>query len=84
MNEEQRMEALQQAMAHLEATCATLPARCENHVGNALLNLSLGYLVDLHGQPGTATILARLVDALLADQMPSRPHDALDPVRLDG
>ncbi len=49
MNEEQKMEALQHAMAQLQATCAGLPVRCESHVGNALLKLSLGYLIDLHG-----------------------------------
>jgi hypothetical protein len=52
-------------------------------VGNALLNLSLGYLIDLHGQPGAATILARLVDALMSNQLPNRSDRALDAVRLD-
>ena len=84
MNEAQKMNALRHAMAQLEATCARLPVECTNHVGNALLNLSLGYLIDLYGQPGAATILARLVDALMSDQMPNRADCALDPVRLDG
>jgi len=52
-------------------------------VGNALLNLSLGYLIDLHGQPGAATILSRVVDALMSDQLPTRSDRALDAVRLD-
>jgi hypothetical protein len=84
VNDEQKMEALQHAMAQLQASCAKLPVRCESHVGNALLNLSLGYLIDLHGQPGAATILSRLVDALMSDQLPNRSDRALDAVRLDG
>ncbi len=53
-------------------------------MGNALLNLSLGYLIDLHGQPGTAMILSRVVDALMSDQLPNLSDRALDAVRLDG
>jgi len=84
MNEAQNMQALLHTLAELEATCSRLPARCRSHVGNAMLNLSLGYLIEVHGQPGTATILARVVDALLSNQLPIRDDRALDPVRLDG
>jgi hypothetical protein len=84
MNDEHKMQALQHAMRKLEVACARLPSRCEEHVGNALLNVSLGYLIDLHGQKGTASILARVVDALQVDQLPGRAERALDPVRLDG
>jgi len=83
MSDEQKLESLQHAMAQLQATCARLPVKCEKHVGNALLNLSLGYLIDLHGQPGAATILSRVVDALMSDQLPTRSDRALDAVRLD-
>lgn len=84
MNEAENMQALLHTIAELEATCARLPARCRSHVGNAMLNLGLGYLIEVHGEPGTATILARVVDALLSNQLPTRDDCALDPMRLDG
>ena len=73
MNDAANMQTLQRTMAELEATCAELPDHCRPHLGNAMLNLGLGYLIELHGQRGTASLLARVVDSLAAGDLPRQP-----------
>jgi hypothetical protein len=84
MTDSSRMQTLERTMAEFEATCAGLPDTCQPHIGNAMLNIGLGYLIELHGQRGTASLLARVVDALTTGEMPVSSARAIDPVRLDG
>jgi hypothetical protein len=84
MTDALRMQTLERTIAELEASCAELPAGCRPYLGNAMLNIGLGYLIELHGQRGTASLLARVVDSLSSGELPVQSERALDAVRLDG
>lgn len=83
MNEAQKMQLLKQTIRKIDATVMRLDAEHDPYIGNALLNLALGHLIEMHGQKTTAGMLARVVDTLAVEQMASRAEGALDAVRLD-
>ena len=81
--DERRFAALEDTMERLARTCRECPPDRREHLGNALLNLSLGYLLEQHGPAGTVGILARVADALATDALPDCPGRALDVLRVD-
>jgi len=83
MNETQKMQLLQQTIRKIDATVMRLDSAHEPYIGNALLNLALGHLIETHGQKTTAGMLARVVDTLAVEQMAGRAEGALDAGRLD-
>jgi hypothetical protein len=84
MSDAEHLPALRDVMAALEATCARLPETSRPYIGNAMLNLGLGYLIERHGQRGAASILIRVLGALSAEQLSQCEDRALDALRLDG
>jgi len=78
-----RIELLEETLVRVAAVFKTLPEPCQPHLGNALLNLALGRLVEEHGQMATAQLLARVQDSLSMNECPATSEAAIDCFRLD-
>jgi hypothetical protein len=66
------MQRIQSAMRDL------VPSAQQSYIGNALLNLAVGHLLRETGAQRTATILIRLVDAVVENDEPPPPEAAID------
>lgn len=68
---DETLQQLQQLMCIVDASLPTLPPQFDALLGNALLNLALMRLIAMHGQDGTANLLAASAEALWSDERTS-------------
>lgn len=69
---------LQAVMQRIRQSLQHIPEAQRVYVGNALLNLAVCRMLHDTGSQRTATILIRLVDAVLEHEQPPPPEAAID------
>lgn len=69
---------LQTVMQRIRASLNYIPESQRMYVGNALLNLAVCRMLHETGNQRTATVLIRLVDAVLEHEQPPPPEAPVD------
>jgi hypothetical protein len=76
--EDLEIAELQSVMQRIRQSLRHIPEAQRVYVGNALLNLAVCRTIAEAGSERTATILIRLVDAVLEHEQPPPPGTAVD------
>lgn len=72
---------LQSVMQRIRDSLHHIPESQRMYVGNALLNLAICRMLRETGKQRTATVLIRLVDAVLDHEQPPPPEAPIDLLR---